>query len=256
MEGYLERFSLPGKHAVVTGGSRGIGAEVALVLAEAGADIALVGRDREALAESAAAVRALGRQCYEIEADLTSADETTHAAEEALRLLGSVEILVNNAGMSRPKSLLDTTVEDWDATLAVNLRAAWLMAKVLVPPMIERRSGKIVNVSSQAGVIALMDHGAYSSSKGGINMLTKAMAVEWGPFNIQANAVCPTVILTPMGTRVWGDPAKSAPMIAKIPLGRFGVPREVADLVLFLASPAADLITGDVILIDGGYTAL
>jgi 2-deoxy-D-gluconate 3-dehydrogenase len=105
-------------------------------------------------------------------------------------------------------------------------------------------------------VVALDGHGAYAASKGGLNMMTKVMAAEWGPHNVQVNAICPTVILTPMGVQVWGDPAKGDPMLAKIPLRRFGQPREVADLVLFLASSASDLITGEAILIDGGYTAL
>ena len=256
MGSYLERFALAGKRAVVTGGSKGIGMDVARVLAEAGADVAIVGRDRAGLAETAALVRGHGRVCHEIVADLASTQETLRAAHEALAAFGSVDILVNNAGIARIEPLLDLPVEQWDETQAVNLRAPFLMAQVLVPAMIAQRSGKIVNISSQAGVIALDAHGAYSASKGGLNMLTKVMAVEWGPYNIQVNAVCPTVILTPMGVQVWGDPAKGDPMLAKIPLRRFGMPQEVADLVLFLAAPASDLITGDVILIDGGYTAL
>jgi 2-deoxy-D-gluconate 3-dehydrogenase len=256
MTTYLERFSLPGKRAVVTGGSKGIGADVARVLAEAGADVALVGRDRTGLGEAAAAVRSNGRTAYEIVADLSSSEETIYAAKEALRLLGGVDILVNNAGIARIESLLIMSLQDWEETQAVNLRAPFLMAQVLTPGMIERKSGKIINVSSQAGVIAIEGHGSYSASKGGLNMLTKVMAVEWGPHNIQVNAVCPTVILTPMGTKVWGDPKKSGPMLDKIPLHRFGMPQEVADLVLFLASSASDLITGEAILIDGGYTAL
>jgi NAD(P)-dependent dehydrogenase (short-subunit alcohol dehydrogenase family) len=122
--------------------------------------------------------------------------------------------------------------------------------------MIEQRRGKIINISSQAGVVALDDHAAYAASKGGLNMLTKVTAAELGRYNIQCNAVAPTVILTEMGEKVWGEPAKGDPMKAKIPLRRFGQPSEVADLVLFLASPASDLITGQVILIDGGYTAV
>ena len=178
------------------------------------------------------------------------------AAEAALAAFGAIDILINNAGVSRVASILESSLEDWEETLAVNLRAPYLLAQALAPKMIEQRGGKIVNVSSQAGVIALEDHAAYAASKGGLNMLTKVMAVEWGRYNIQVNAVAPTVILTPMGTRVWGDPIKAAPMLAKIPLGRFGQPVEVADLILFLASPASDLITGETILIDGGYTAL
>lgn len=255
MTSYLERFAIPGRKAVVTGGSKGIGSEVAHVLAEAGADVAIVGRDRAGLDESAAAVRAAGRTCHEIIADLSTVEGTLGAAREALDRFGTVDILVNNAGIARIEPLVDLTVEQWDETQAVNLRAPFLLAQALAPGMIAQRSGKIINVSSQAGVIALPGHAAYSASKGGLNMLTKAMAIEWGPFNIQVNAVCPTVILTPMGTQVWGDPAKSEPMLAKIPLNRFGAPIEVADLVLFLASPASDLITGESILIDGGYTA-
>lgn len=256
MEKYLDRFALPGKRAVVTGGSKGIGSDIARVLAEAGADVAIVGRDRAGLAETAALVRGHGRVCHEIVADLGSSDETLRAADEALAAFGTVDILVNNAGIARIEPLLELTLDQWDETQAVNLRAPFLLARALVPGMIAQRRGKIINISSQAGVIALNDHGAYCASKGGLNMLTKVMAVEWGPHNIQVNSVCPTVILTPMGVQVWGEPSKGDPMLAKIPLRRFGMPQEVADLVLFLAAPASDLITGDVILIDGGYTAL
>lgn len=256
MDDYLKRFSVTGKKAVVTGGSKGIGAEVARVLAQAGADVAIVGRDRAGLAETKAAVEAAGRDCLVIEADFRTVEGPQQAGRQALDFFGTVDILVNNAGIANVKPLLEMSVGDWDEVQAVNLRAPFILAQVLAPGMIARRSGKIINISSQAGVIALDEHAAYSASKGGLNMLTKVMAAEWGPYNIQSNAVAPTVILTPMGDLVWGDPAKSEPMLAKIPLRRFGKPVEVADLVLFLASPASDLICGEVILIDGGYTAL
>jgi 2-deoxy-D-gluconate 3-dehydrogenase len=256
MDGYLSRFSVAGKRALVTGGSRGIGQECARVLAEAGADVAILGRDAAALDESAAAVRALGRTCHIISADLHSAEDTRRAAARALDLFGTVDILVNNAGIARIFPLAAMSQQDWDDTLAVNLTAPFVLAQAVVPGMMAQRSGKIINISSQAGVVAIDGHGAYAASKGGLNMLTKVMAAEWGPHNIQVNAVAPTVILTPMGVQVWGDPAKGGPMLAKIPLGRFGQPVEVADLVLFLASPASDLITGETILIDGGYTVI
>jgi 2-deoxy-D-gluconate 3-dehydrogenase len=256
MDSYLSRFSISGKRALVTGGSKGIGAAVAQVLAEAGAEVAIVGRDPAGLDETAALVERAGRACHKITADLRSADETLRAATEALSLFGVVDILVNNAGIARIAPLTDLALDEWNETMTVNLTAPFLLARTLAPAMIAQRSGKIINISSQAGVIALEGHGAYCASKGGLNMLTKVMAAEWSCHNIQVNAVAPTVILTPMGTEVWGDPAKSAPMLAKIPLGRFGQPVEVADLVLFLASPASDLITGETILIDGGYTAL
>lgn len=256
MADFVKRFSLTGKKALITGGSKGIGAAVAEVLADAGADLVIVGRDQAGLAETAQKVEALGRRCLVFEADLATVDGPRRAAEQALQAFGVIDILVNNAGIARIDNLLTLSAEAWDETQAVNLRAPFLLAQALAPKMIEQRSGKIINISSQAGVIALDDHGAYCASKGGLNMLTKVMAAEWGPYNIQCNAVAPTVILTPMGTKVWGDPAKSEPMLAKIPLRRFGQPLEVADLVLFLAAPASDLITGEVILLDGGYTAL
>lgn len=256
MSAYIDRFSVHGKRALVTGGSKGIGAAVAQVLAEAGAHVAIVGRDQAGLEATATLVEAAGQECCKIVADLRSPDAIDQAAAQALAAFGVIDILVNNAGVARIAPLLDLTLDEWDETLAVNLRAPFLFAQALAPAMIAQRSGKIINISSQAGVIALEGHGAYCASKGGLNMLTKVMAAEWGRYNIQVNAVAPTVILTPMGTEVWGDPARSAPMLAKIPLGRFGQPVEVADLVLFLASPASDLITGETILIDGGYTAL
>ena len=163
---------------------------------------------------------------------------------------------MNNAGIALIDPLLEAKVEDWDKTMAVNLRAPFLIARELAPRMIAQRSGKIINISSQAGVVAIDGHAAYSASKGGLNMLTKVMTSEWAKHNIQTNAVCPTIILTPMGEQVWGDPAKGKPMLDKTPLGRFGKPQEVADLVLYLASSASDLVCGETILIDGGFTSL
>lgn len=253
---YLERFSIAGKKAVVTGGSKGIGAVAAQVLAEAGADVAIVGRDQVGLADTRRLVEAAGRRCVSIEADFETADGPRRAGEQALAAFGTVDILVNNAGIARITNLLELSFEDWEATMSVNLRAPFVLSQMLAPNMIAQRSGKIINVSSQAGSVAMDGHAAYSSSKGGLNMLTKSMAAEWGKYNIQVNAISPTVILTPMGERVWGEPAKGDPMLAKIPLGRFGKPIEVADLILFLASPASDLICGENILIDGGYTSL
>lgn len=253
---YVDRFSLKGKRALVTGGSKGIGAVAAAVLAEAGADVAIVGRDSAGLESTRQSVVAHGRSCLVIEADMSTREGPRRAGELALQHFGTVDILVNNAGIALIHDLLDLSVDAWDQTQAVNLRAPFILAQTVAPKMIEQRAGKIINVSSQAGSIAVLGHAAYSASKGGLNMLTKTMAAEWGQYNIQSNAVSPTVILTPMGEQVWGDPAKGGPMLAKIPLGRFGKPLEVADLILFLAAPASDLICGEVILIDGGYTAL
>ena len=252
----LARFSLAGKGAVVTGASKGIGVAIAETLASAGADLVVTGRDAAGLADVQARVEALGRRCSTVLADLGDAGEAMRAAREAEAALPAVDILVNNAGVALCEPLLDASVDDFDRTLAVNLRAPFVVARTLAPAMIARRSGKIINISSAASRGGLEAHGAYCASKAGLNLLTQVMAVEWSPHNIQCNAVAPTVILTPMGEQVWGAPEKGDPMKAKIPLGRFGQPQEVADLVLFLASPASDLITGETIAIDGGYGAV
>lgn len=255
MPAFIERFALTGKTALVTGASKGIGFEVCRVLADAGADIVAVARDRNGLAEAKASVEALGRRCFVIEADMATVEGPRRAAEQALAECGTIDILVNNAGIALLDDLLVATVEDWDRTLAVNLRAPFLLAQALAPGMIEQKAGKIINVSSQTGIVALERHGAYAASKNGLNALTKVMTLEWSRHNIQCNAVCPTIIMTPMGEKVWSDPAKHGPMLAKTPLGRFGKPVEVADVVLFLASRASDLVTGETILCDGGFTA-
>jgi NAD(P)-dependent dehydrogenase (short-subunit alcohol dehydrogenase family) len=255
MAEWEKRFSLVGRRALVTGATKGIGFEACKVLADAGADIVAVGRDAEGLAEVRLAVEKLGRRCVPIAADLATVEGPQAAAKAALAAFGTIDILLNNAGVTTVKSIIDTPVDDWEWVNNVNLRAPFLLAQALAPNMIKQRMGKIINVSSQSGVVALQDHGAYGASKGGLNMLTKVMTIEWAKYNIQANTICPTVILTPMGEMVWGDPAKGDPMKAKIPAGRFGKTIEVADLILFLASSASDLVNGQDILIDGGFTA-
>lgn len=255
MSSWIERHGLQGKRALVTGATKGIGFETCKVLADAGADIVAVGRDKAGLADVKAAVETFGRRCVAVAADMASIDGPKHAAAEALAAFGTIDILVNNAGIARNAPLLDITMAQWEETLAVNTRAPLLLAQALVPNMIKQNMGKIINISSQSGIMALADHGAYGASKGGLNMLTKVMTIEWAKHNIQSNTVCPTVILTPMGEMVWGKPEKGDPMKAKIPLGRFGKTIEIADMILFLASSASDLVTGQDILVDGGFTA-
>jgi NAD(P)-dependent dehydrogenase (short-subunit alcohol dehydrogenase family) len=251
-----DRFSLHGKKALITGASKGIGIELCRVLSEAGADIVAVARDEAGLAQARAGVEANGRRCLTLSADLSQPEAPERVAAEALAAWGTIDILVNNAGVSAPKLLVDQTIAEWDFIQAVNLRAPWLVARTLAPAMMAQKAGKIVNVSSQTSSVALIEHGAYAASKNGLNGLTKVMTAEWAGFNIQCNTVCPTVTMTPMGTQVWGDPAKLGPMVAKIPAGRVAQPLEVCDVVLFLCTTASDMINGQDVFVDGGYTAL
>ena len=256
MPDYTKRITLAGQRALITGASRGLGAEIAAVFADAGADLVLTGRDAAGLETTQKLVESKGRRCLCVEADLRTVEGPRLAGQKALEFFGTVDILVNNAGVVFVDSLLETPLDHWEETLTVNLRAPLLLAQTVVPKMIEQRRGKVINISSAAGVLAPEGHGAYSASKAGLQLLTQTMAAEWAQFNVQANAVAPTVILTAMGRQVWGDPAKGDPMKARIPSRRFGEPIEVADLVLFLASPAANFICGQVIRIEGGLSAV
>ena len=239
--------SFSGQRILVTGASKGIGRAIALHLASLDAEIVACGRDSHDL-------KSLEREigCRWITADLTSAEETARAGREA----GPVEYLVNNAGISIPQPLLDTTVEAFDRTLAINVRAPLLLAQLCARDWITRgHRGSIVNVSSQASLAALRDHAAYCASKAALDHLTRVMALELGPHGIRANAINPTVTLTDMGRMAWSDPAKSGPMLASIPLGRFAEPAEVAAGVAFLLGPGAAMITGTTLPVDGGFLA-
>lgn len=256
MPDYTTGITLANQRALITGASRGLGAEIAAVFADAGADLDITGRDAAGLEATRQVVENKGRRCLSVEADLRTLEGPRVAGRKALEFLGTVDILVNSAGVVFVDSLLGTSLEHWEETQNVNLRAPFLVAQTVVPKMIEQRRGKVINISSLAGVLAPEGHGAYSASKAGLNLLTQTMAAEWARFNIQANAVAPTVVLTAMGQQVWGEPSKGGPMKARIPSRRFGEQVEVADLVLFLASPASDFICGQIIRIDGGFSAV
>ncbi len=256
MSHWTDRFALTGRKAFVTGASKGIGAEICAVFAEAGADIVAVARDQAGLADTAAVVQAKGRRCLTIAADLGSIASTQNAAATALAQWGTIDILVNCAAITHVGPATTFAVEHWDQIMAVNLRAPFLLAQSLGPGMIAQAWGKIINISSQTGVIALDDHAAYASSKGGLNALTKSLCAEWARFNVQVNAICPTVVMTPMGIQVWSDPAKGDPMKARTPARRFGEPVEVADMALYLAAPASGLVNGAIMMIEGGYSSI
>jgi NAD(P)-dependent dehydrogenase (short-subunit alcohol dehydrogenase family) len=247
---------LDGKRALITGATKGIGADIARTFAAAGAKLILSGRDRADLgaAESALADE-FGAQISTAAIDLASYDAPARLAQQAADAFGGLDILVNNAGISHPEPAIETDPEKFDATITINLRAPALLAAAVGKAMVTQGTGgSIITVASAAALAPLPDHYAYCASKAGLVMATKVLARELGKYGIRANSVCPTVVLTEMGQRVWGEESKAAPMLARIPLGRFAVPREVSDTVLWLASDAASMISGVDIPVDGGYT--
>ena len=242
---------LDGKRALVTGAGKGIGREIATLLTQCGAKVVAVSRTPADLHSLASEIG-----CETFAADLGDAAAAVGAAEAALAS-GPVDLLVNNAGISIPQAFLETTPEAFDRTMGVNVRAPMLIGQVVARALIARgKGGSIVNLSSQASMVGLTDHAAYCASKGALDQLTRVMALELGPHQIRVNAVNPTVTLTPMGAMAWGDPKKSGPMLAKIPLGRFAKPADVARAVAYLLSDSADMIHGVTLPVDGGFLAV
>jgi NAD(P)-dependent dehydrogenase (short-subunit alcohol dehydrogenase family) len=249
-------FDVAGRIALVTGAARGIGRAVALALARAGADLALGFRDVHAAGDVADAIRALGRRALPLQMDVTRPAEVSAAVGEAVRHFGRLDVLVNNAGIGPPNPAEAVTETDFDATLAVNLKGTFFVSQAAGRAMIAAgRGGRIVNLSSQAGFVALPTESVYCMTKAAIAHLTKCLAVEWAPHGINVNAVAPTFIRTP-GTVKWlENETFRRDLLARIPLGRVGDPPDVAAAVVFLCSPAAAMITGSTLLIDGGWTA-
>ncbi|NQV09641.1 MAG: SDR family oxidoreductase [Cyanobacteria bacterium] len=251
----MKDFRLDSQRVLISGGSKGIGAAIAVTLAEAGADIGVIGRDREGLNRVQRLVESNRRSCSVIEADLTSIAGARRAGEQALEISPHWDVLVNNAGIAKVKPVLEISQEEWSETFDVNLRAVLLLSQVIVPQMINRGRGKVVNISSIGGFFGTPGFAAYGASKAALNQLTRTMAVEWGPSNIQVNAICPTVILTDMGHDLWDNPSMQdlrKDKQKRIPLGRFGEPRDVANVALFLASAASDFLNGVSLPLDGG----
>ena len=246
---------LSGRNAVVTGGGKGIGREICLALGKAGANVFGVSRTEADLRIVGDEVKRLGVRFGHLVADLRNVQVAEQIASAASNALGGIDILVNNAGVADNAPAEQVTEEQWNATMDINVKGAFFLSQAIGKQMLQRGRGRIINVSSQAGMVALEIHAAYGASKAALGMITRVLALEWGGRGVTVNAVAPTVILTPMGERVWGDPIKAQPMLDRIPMGRFGRPPEVASVITFLASDMASLINGAVIAVGGGYTA-
>lgn len=250
------RFDLNGQVALVTGAARGLGRAISLALANAGADVALGLRGRSTGSDLVNEIAAMGRRALALQMDMAHLDQISSAVEEAVAHFGRLDILVNNAGVAPGNPAEDFTEKDFDYTLAVNVKGTFFASQAAGRVMIRQKRGRIINMSSQAGFVALPTESVYCTSKAAITHLTKCLAVEWGKHNITVNAIAPTFIFTPGTEEALADPAFRADTIERIAaLHRIGDPMDVTGAVVFLASPAASLITGHTILIDGGWTA-
>ncbi|NOZ20083.1 MAG: glucose 1-dehydrogenase [Planctomycetes bacterium] len=250
---------LDGKVAIVTGAGSGIGQAIATAAAEAGADCVVtelpdrIGR----LDEVCATIAEMGRRGIGLPLQLPDMDSMDSLVAKTIERMGRVDILVNNAGINIPMDALEFTEEAWDAVLDINLKGLFFLSQRVAKEMVAQgEGGKIVNIASQNGVVGYYKRAAYCSSKAGVVNLTRVLAIEWAKHKINVNAVGPTFILTPLTQSTFDDPVIREDLLRRIPLGRVGRPEDVVGAVVFLASPAADLVTGHTLLVDGGWTAL
>lgn len=247
------------KIAFVTGAGSGLGKAMAIGLAHAGADVAvseLPGKENLAQ-ETAREIAAEGRRAYTVALDVTQVPQIRSAVDDIVTHFGRIDILVNNAGINIPKWAVDVTEQDWDRVLDVNLRGVFFTAQAVAnQSMIPTGGGKIVNISSQNGVIGYWYRAAYCSAKAGVVNLTRVLALEWAKHKINVNAVGPTFIYTPLTRPMFENKEFYDDVISHIPLGRIGEPEDVVGAVVYLASPAANLVTGHTLLVDGGWTAM
>lgn len=250
----LPSMRLDGRVAVVTGASRGIGRAMAMGLAEAGADLALVARSADELTETADLVKEYGRRAEIFPADVTQVAAIEAMVEAVHKRFGCIDLLVNNAGTNIPKPALTVTEEDWDRQVDLNLKALFFCSQAVGRIMVQQGRGRIINISSQMEKVGYFQRAAYCASKAGVGGLTRALAIEWAEHGVTVNAVAPTFIETPMTRPMLQNATFAQEVLSRIPLGRLGQPEEVAAAVVYLASDAAAMITGHTLMIDGGWT--
>ena len=252
----LDSFRLDGKVALVTGGAKGLGLTMATALAEAGADVALSGRTLSACEESAAKIASsTGRRAKPYGADVTSAADIDRLVKSIENDFGSIDILINNAGVNIRGTVAELSESDWDSVIDTNLKGPFLVARAVGPRMVKRGWGRVVNLGSILGAVALAGRAPYASSKAGVINLTRVLALEWAGTGVTANAICPGPFATEMNLPLLNDPVKYQDFVRRIPMGRWGELDEITGAVVFLSSPASSFITGASLFVDGGWTA-
>ena len=254
----MNAFSLGGSTALVTGGGTGLGRAIAIALAAHGADVAVTELPgKTELADGTAEeIRALGRRAAAIALDVTDLGSVGALVPAVLDQLGRLDILVNNAGLNIQRHALEVSEEDWDRVLDVNLKGLFFCSQAVGRHMVSSGGGRIVNIASQMGLVGYWRRAAYCSSKAGVVNLTRVLAIEWAQHRITVNAIAPTFVLTPLTEPMFEDAAFKADVISRIPLGRLAEPDDVANAAVYLASPAAKMITGQTLAVDGGWTAI
>ena len=251
----VELFSLRDKVALVTGAGKGLGKSMALALSESGAHVVVVSRTLSDIEATAKEIQENGVKSLPIAVDVTKEEDVVRMVETILREFKTIDILVNNVGTFIGGPLLELSMDDWHKTLEINLTSTYLCSKLVGKHMVEKQKGKIINISSALGVFGARDSGAYCASKGGVIQLTKALAIEWAKYNINVNSIAPYSLETEKTRTMLEDEKVKKALISKIPLGRIGQPSDVSGTVVFLASKASDYITGQVLFVDGGFSA-
>jgi gluconate 5-dehydrogenase len=249
-----ELFSLEGRVAVVTGGSSGIGKAIAGALAHAGARVVVVARSEQALSATIDELTGQGREAAWVSADLSTREYVKAAAEQAVRIFGEPDILVNSAGINLRPPMGDIDEAVWDRTMAVNLEAPFLLGQRFGPGMAERGFGRIIHITSQQAHRAFVQSGAYGVSKGALESLARSQAEAWSPHGVTANTLVPGFVMTPLNQRLASDPEKVATLAARTMIGRNGLAEDFAGAAVFLASRASAYITGQAIFVDGGLS--
>ena len=248
-------FDLTGKVAIVTGASRGIGRTLALGLGNAGADVVVASRTIAELESLAEELRAMGRRTLIQPLDVSKVSDIQELSDATMSEFGHIDILVNNAGTHVDEAALDVTEEHWDLVIDTNLKGVFFCSQIIGRVMVEQRKGKIINVSSTFGLVGFKNRAAYSSSKGGVTNLTRVLAIEWGPYNVNVNGIAPTATRTSINENLFADPAWRERVLRLIPVGRFCQTQDLVGAVIFLASDASDMVTGVTLPVDGGWTA-